>query len=110
MAEIVGFDGGAAAWRVLEAEIRFAVAHFGYGKEVADLVVQDLKCRTFRLQHYGAPIEWDEFPPESRPKLAATINNLKDAYEKLTGEWLVEIVKLECELWAAKTAAKPEGV
>ena len=105
MAEIVGLDGPAAAWRVLEAGTRQIIADFGYGNETADWVVQDLKGRPFRLQHHGAPIAWDEFPPEARPKLAATIANLKDAYEKLTGEWLGEIVKLECELWVAKFTA-----
>jgi hypothetical protein len=105
MAEVVGLNKQEAAWRVIEDETRFVVEHLGYGKEVADWVVQDLKGRSFRLQHHGAKIEWDQFPAEARAPLAATIQQLKDAYQELTGEWMVEIVKLECELWTAKFAA-----
>jgi hypothetical protein len=65
----------------LEAGIREVVDVLGYGNEVADWVVQDLKKRSFGLQHSGAKIDWDRL---------------------LTGERMIEIVKLECELWAAK--------
>lgn len=109
MAEIIGLNSQAAAWRVLEDETRFAVAHFGYSRECADWVIQDLKGRNFRLQHHGEPINWDEFPVDARPRLAATIQNLKDAYQELTGEWMIEIVKIECELWAAKFAVTPKA-
>jgi len=101
-AEIVGLDGAAAAWRTAEPGVRVLVAELGYGGEVADWVMQDLKSRSFKVQYQGPAIAWDEFPVEMRARIAATSQEMKAAYEGLIGAWLIEIVKLECELWAAK--------
>jgi hypothetical protein len=105
MAEVIGFNGPEAAWRVHEAAIRGWVRELGYGSEVADWVIVDLKQRQFQLQHVTTT-SWDSIPAEARPHLAEISHGFKDAYCRIMIGWLIEVVKIECELWVAKFAAK----
>ncbi len=105
MAEIIGLQKPDAAWRAVEDVVRGIVLDLGYGSEVADWVVGDLKQRQFQLQHV-TPTNWDGIPAEARPHLGEISHQFKDAYHRIMFSWLIEVVKIECELWVAKFAAK----
>lgn len=105
MTEIIGFSGPDAAWRLWEDAIRGWVRDLGYGPEVADWVVADMKQREFQLQHV-APTDWDSIPENARPHLAAISHGFKERYGRIMTGWMLQVVKIECELWVAKFAAK----
>jgi hypothetical protein len=111
MAEVIPFKDTveATAWRIFEDNIRMAVDRFGYCEEVADWVVRDMKSRPFRFQ-FKETLSWDEVPAGVEKYLAECSEQIKAAHGALLGEWLVEIVKLECELWAAKFYSLRAGV
>lgn len=110
MAEIVPFKESveATAWRTFEYWIRKYAGDLGYGSDAADWVVQDIKARPFRFQH-NTDVGWGEIPPEHVKALVDWSQKIKEAHSQLIGEWIIQIVKIECELWAAKNAAKTEG-
>lgn len=105
MAEIIGLQKPDAAWRAVEDVVRGVALDLGYGSEVADWVVGDLKQRQFQLQHITST-NWDSIPAEARPHLAEILRGFKDAYGRIMIGWLMEVVKIECELWVAKFVAK----
>lgn len=65
-----------------EATVRKLCEHFGYGKAAADWVVNDIKSRPVQFNH---------------PR-----GQLPTGSEKPLAELFFQIVKIECELWAAK--------
>jgi hypothetical protein len=107
MAEIVGLNSAEVVWRTLEVHIREMVGDMGYGSEIADWVVSDIKQRQFQLQHVTTT-SWDSIPAEARPHLAEILRDFKDAYTGIMVSWLKEVVKIECELWVARFAGKDD--
>jgi hypothetical protein len=105
MAGIVELNSPGVAWRHMEDRIRGIVRDLGYGSEVADWVVADIKQRKLQLQHV-TPSNWDNIPAEVRPLLPKVLEGFKEAYIGVMISWLTEVVKIECELWVAKFAAK----
>ena len=97
MGEVVGFpNGNSRPWRAYEEGIRAALDQLGYGVDAADWVVEDLKKRPFALQFSDGTLA------PARPEELKAARQIKAAYRQAMLRWLVEIIKLEGELWAAK--------
>src|SRR5262245_10275479 len=96
MGEIVRFpNGNGGAWRAYDEGVRAALYRLGYRADAADWVVADLKKRPFGLQF----CEDLSAPAVSEEQGARQI---KEAFKQVMLRWLVEIIKLEGELWVAK--------
>lgn len=104
MAEIVKLNSPEIAWRQMEDNIRMVARDRGYGSEVADWVVADIRQRGFQLE-YATP-NWDDFSVEVRPHLATVLEVHKQIHIGIMVDWLLRVAMLECELWVAKFAAK----
>jgi hypothetical protein len=103
MADVINFirSKNAAEIHAFEDSVRTIANLYGYGSEAAEWVIQDFKTRPFRFEH-NEEVGLDEIPAGAEPHLAKWSQKIKAAYQRLMGEWFIQIVKLECELWAAK--------
>ena len=96
---VVGLNVGPAGyWRAIEPTIRALSEALGFDEATTDWIVGDLKRRPLQLAHIdgvnGGPI-----PAE----LADLSFKLKEAYQAIMVQWFAEIIRIEGELYRAKT-------
>lgn len=87
------------AWFATEIAIRTCVEVCGYDKdsETADWVVADMKRRHI-------PVHANRMDRDGLMSIEAAeaADWISDRYRALLGEWMLEMVRLGCELWQAR--------
>jgi len=89
------------AWSGLEPGIRPLMAGWGYGSEIIDWVLADLKKRPIPTV-FPRDIRRDDLCAACLPKVAEDADEVKAAFSEVMGLWLQEILRLEGELWVAR--------
>jgi hypothetical protein len=102
MGEIVQFsDLGVRDWKIIEASLRDALQSIGLSADAIEWICNDLKPRYFAgTDNLSFSIS---APTECRAAVQETANQLIVFFHKATTQMMLEMAKLEVELYLAKS-------